>query len=145
MDIFLQLFTALLGSAGFALIFNLRARYLALAAAGGVLCWGTYLLMTFCGEALFPASLIAAAVSALYAEIAARFAKAPATLILIPTVIPLIPGSSLYYTMSRLCLRDWAEAREYAVSTGLCAVGIAAGVGVIFALFTTAQIIKKKK
>lgn len=44
MQNFIGLLTALLGSAGFALIFNVRKQLLPLAALGGALCWGTYLL-----------------------------------------------------------------------------------------------------
>lgn len=44
MQTFIGLLTALLGSAGFALIFNVRKQLLPLAALGGAVCWGTYLL-----------------------------------------------------------------------------------------------------
>ena len=40
MQIWVGLLTALLGSAGFALLYNVRKQLLALAALGGVLCWG---------------------------------------------------------------------------------------------------------
>ena len=44
MSNFMTLLTALLGSAGFALLFNVRKQLLPLAALGGALCWGAYLL-----------------------------------------------------------------------------------------------------
>ena len=43
MSNFMTLLTALLGSAGFALLFNVRKQLLPLAALGGALCWGCLL------------------------------------------------------------------------------------------------------
>ena len=62
MQNFIGLLTALLGSAGFALIFNVRRQLLPLAALGGAVCWGTYLLAGCATESVFLQSFAASAI-----------------------------------------------------------------------------------
>ena len=45
----------------------------------------------------------------IYSEIWARILKTPATTVLMPTVIPLIPGGSLYYAMDAALRRDMPQ------------------------------------
>ena len=45
------------------------------------------------------ALLIASAMASVFAEILARIVKSPGTVLLMPMLIPLIPGGNLYYTM----------------------------------------------
>lgn len=131
----IELFTGLLGSVGFALLFNLRKKYLPFAALGGVICWGTYLLAEHFGSGVFLASFAAAFISALFAEIMARIAKAPVTIFLITTLIPLVPGGSLYNTMYSIVTGNLAEAKNYGSSTFYCVLGIASGICAVTALF----------
>lgn len=120
---------AIVGSAGFALLFGLRANKILYAAAGGGIGWAVYLLCElFLTRDILICSLIAAAVGTAYAELLARLLRTPATVILIPTVIPLVPGGSLYYTMSSLIASDRVATAAYGMATVKCAVGIAAGI-----------------
>ena len=104
------LLAALLGSAGFALIFNVRKQLLPLAALGGALCWGTYLLAGQATDSVFLQSFAASAVTAVWSEALARIKKTPAQQYLIIGLIPLVPGGTLYYAMSALVRQDWAQA-----------------------------------
>lgn len=131
----LQLVTAFTGSLGFGLVFHLRRKLLLSVALGGLLCWGVYLLCIAWLEGLFLSTLIASAFAAFYAEGLARFFKAPATLFLIPTVVPLIPGSTLYYAMSAAVGGDWMEAREFGAQTVQYALGIAIGISLVWAFW----------
>lgn len=120
---------AALGAAGFALIFGLRTNKILYAAIGGGISWAVYILCeVFLTNDLLVCSLIAAAAGTAYSEILARILKTPATVILIPTVIPLVPGGSLYYTMSSLIASDKAGFASYGMATAKYAVGIAAGI-----------------
>ena len=76
-------------------------------------------------------SLISSAVCAAYAQIAARILKAPATVFLIPEVLPLIPGSGLYYTMSHAVQKHWFLTRYFGYRTMMFALGIAAGICIV--------------
>jgi uncharacterized membrane protein YjjB (DUF3815 family) len=64
----------------------------------------------------------------------ARWRKTPATLFVIPGMVPLVPGSSLYNTMSYAVRGEMEAARAYGTKTLLCALAIAAGISFVTAL-----------
>lgn len=129
----IQLISAFIGSLGFCFVFNVRGKLVLPAAIGGMLCWGVYLLYESALGGMFMPTLIASAFAALYGEVLARIFRAPAPVFLIPTVIALIPGSTLYYMMSCAVRQDWAMAREYGSQTGTYALGIAIGISLVWA------------
>lgn len=143
--ILLQLIMAFIGSVSFCFVFNLRKQLILIASMGSVLCWGIYLLgaQWYNGE-LIPC-MLASAAAALYAEVLARIKKAPATLFLITAVLPVIPGSKLYYTMSSFVHKNWGLAKEYGVRTIESAVAIAVGISLIWAGSVMLQNILKNR
>ena len=145
MDALIQLLTGALGSVGFAMIFRLRPSFLPLAALGGLLNWGSYLLLFHFTEGLFLSCLVASALSAVYAELLAKWLHAPATVFLVPTVIPSIPGSNLYYTMAAAVAGDLAGTAQNALLTAEYAFGIAAGISIVWAAFAIHYSPKGKK
>lgn len=143
-DALIQLLTAFIGALGFSLVFNVRRELLLSASLGGMLVWGVYL---FCGhffEGVFLPSLVAAAFASLYSEILARVKKAPATVFYTPALIPLVPGGSLYYTMSYAIRGEWESMSLSGSSTAYCALGIAVGMSLVLSTdFTLRKIIGK--
>lgn len=141
---YIQLVPALLGSMGFALVFNLDLKHLALASLGGLLGWLIYLL---CEGALalnvFWASLIAAFCADLFSQISARITRTPTTLFLISAIIPLVPGSSLYYTASALVLNN-GQFAHYGLTTVLVVLAMALGVGISSSIFALLPNLRKK-
>lgn len=107
MNYALQLLYAILGSIGFALIFNVKAKRLVTAGVGGLTCWGVYLLTMYFSKSMFLSAFLSAVTCGLLGEVFARIFKAPTTIFMITAVITLIPGSSLYYTMQYAVLNDW--------------------------------------
>ena len=144
-DIIVQLIMGMLGSLGFALLFGLKRQYLASAAIGGLIGWGLYLIGDYAFDSIFLACFLASAFCALYSEIIARIQKAPTTLFFITSVVPLIPGSTLYYTFSKVVIRDWPSAKHYGMLTLQYALAIAAGSCAIWAITLTIENIKKSK
>ena len=134
MEVIIQLVTAFFGSLGFALLFGLPRRYLLPAALGGMLSWGVYVLLRLGLSSAFLCCLAASAFAVVYAEVLARFLRTPATLFVIPAVIPLVPGSSLYYAMSCVVQRDLETARAYGTETLEFALAIAAGMSFVLAI-----------
>ena len=128
MSNFMTLLTALLGSAGFALLFNVRKQLLPLAALGGALCWGAYLLAGVWTQSVFVQSFAASAVTAVWSEILARVKKTPAQQYL-------VPGATLYYAMSAVVQQDWAQAQFHGYRVTAFVLGIAAGVSLTLSLF----------
>ena len=132
--IIVQLATAFLGSGGFSLLFGLRRRYLVLASLGGMLGWVIYLLVDAWLHIGFLSYLLAAAFGVVYAEVLARRLKTPATLFVIPAIVPLVPGSSLYAAMSCAVRGDMNAAREFGSQTLEYALAIAAGISFVVAI-----------
>ena len=85
---------------GFFLLFNVHGWGSILCAAGGVLTWLTYLLCLSLGCGTYGANFFAAAVAAAYAEGMARMRKYPVTSYQVISIVPLLPGAGIYYTMS---------------------------------------------
>ena len=132
-DIVSQLLSAFVGALGFALVFGMRKRYLFAASLGALLGWGVYMLVdALIGDVFLP-SLAAAAFALTYSEMMAKALKTPATLFVIPAIIPLVPGGSLFYTMSCAVHGDLENARLYGTRTGECALAIAAGISIVLA------------
>lgn len=124
----LQVICAGLGTLGFALFFHVQARHLLLATLGGALSWVLYLAVLTGGGNVFVAALVSSLVVCLWAETFARVRKAPATIFLIPGIIPLLPGGSLYYTMSALIATDMETVILKGKETGMVAMGIVVGI-----------------
>ena len=129
----IELGTAFIGSLGFALMFHVRRVFWIPGALGGMLSWGIYLLGTSQTEGVFIPCLLASAFAALYAEVLARILKAPATIFFIPSVVPLIPGSTLYYTMSYAVQGAWDTSGTYGFLTVQYALSIASGISLVWA------------
>jgi uncharacterized membrane protein YjjP (DUF1212 family) len=89
-----------IGCLGFSFLFNVHGKGIVLCMLGGVICWGAYCLTMILGGSENMATLIASFVTAIYSEVMARVRKCPAIGYLVLGLIPLIPGSSLYYTMN---------------------------------------------
>lgn len=98
-DIIIELIMAFLGSMGFALLYRINRKILLSASMGGALAWMIYLFVFRKTSASFSSTLIASGFAALYAEVLARIKKVPVLIYFIPAVVPMIPGSKLYYTM----------------------------------------------
>lgn len=126
-----ELLAALLGSCGFGMLFGLPRRYLPPASLGGMLGWVIYLAVNAWLHSAFLAYLLAASFGVVYAEVLARRLKTPATLFVIPAIIPLVPGSSLYSAMSCAVRGDMPAARAFGTQTLEYALAIAAGISFV--------------
>lgn len=124
----LQLITAALGSLGFSLIFNVRGKTLFWGALGGLLAWGSYLLFLSWGTSDVVGYLLSSMLITVYSEICARRFRAPATVFLMSSAIPLIPGGSLYRTMVCAVKMQGMEFLREGTHTMLLAGAISAGI-----------------
>lgn len=142
MSTLIQIITALLGSFGFALMFNLGMRNAAISSINGMCTWIIYVIIEQKVDSIFISAFVAAVWAAVFAEVAARIMKAPANQYLIVGIIPLLPGAPLYYTLSAAFAQNWQQVKDSGNSTLMFALGIAAGICVVCGLD---DIIKKVK
>ena len=131
--IMIQLITGAIGSVGFGILFHIKKKYLPLAAVGGFLSWLVFL-----------PTLMAGFVTDVYAEILARICKETSTSFFVTSVIPLIPGSTLYYCMNSIVEGNTVRALEYGRDTFLFAFGIAAGMSIAWSICYFLRTVRKK-
>ncbi len=140
-----QIAAAFVGSLGFALLFNIRSKRLIAAAVGGLISWLLFVVI----HKWIPAEpvvyfLVACAIS-IYAEFMARILKTPTTAFIITSLIPLIPGASLYYTMVFAFQGDSAAFLPKAIYTLELAAALALGIIVSTTVVRVANRITYKK
>lgn len=122
------------GSLGFAVLFNTRGKRILIFAVGGAVFWGLYLVFIHFVDNQYLGFFLSAILITIYAEVWARILKTPATTVLMPTVIPFIPGGALYYAVSAALRMDLPVFAEKARSALGLAVALAAGIMVVTSL-----------
>lgn len=114
-------------SLGFGIVFQIRGRTLLFAALGGAL---TRIVLLF-GISIFDQRILfvtlAAAFASLYAEILASRLHMPSTVLLYPSIVPLIPGDLLYDAAVGLLLQDHEQFVYSASNLILALLGLSIG------------------
>ncbi len=124
-----------LGSVGFGMIFEVRKNRLLCVGIGGVICWGMYLFSRdVMGCDILISSLISSASTFTYVEIMSRILRIPTIILFTPSSVPLIPGGSLYYAMNAAVQKNLERTVMYGMQTLQCALGIALGISLVFAV-----------
>ena len=145
MNPFVQILMGGLGTLGFNLLFHIRGRKLMLATLGGVISWSVFLALesVYSGEAL--RYFVAAAAVTAYGEILARVKKTPTTTFLVPSIIPLIPGSALYYTMNYALNKQWSQFAQQAFYTLQLALSLAVGIIAVTTVVRLITVLLRKR
>ena len=136
----IQILTATVGSLGFGLLFNIRGKRLIAVAVGGGVGWALYLMFFALTESLGFSYFLVSIMVSLYSEVMARIYKAPAIIFISPSLIPLVPGASLYYTMSHALSSNSESFLSSALTTITAAAALS--VGIIVATILTKLITK---
>lgn len=123
-----QIITAGIASLGFAMLYNVRGKRLVVTILGGILSWSLYLLLnSFIGNMAMQYFFVTVFLTT-YTEIAARIVKTPTTTFLVSAIIILMPGGSLFNTMSCAIQGNWNDFFIYGVDTVTISVAIALGI-----------------
>lgn len=130
-DIIIKIVAGVISTFGFAVIFRLKPSQWVFATLDGLVACGCYFLFTELIGDVFWTNALAAFFAAALAEVFARVCKAPTTVFVFPGCIALVPGGSLYYSMSNLLAENYKDAFSYLLTTA--EVGIAIGTGIIIA------------
>lgn len=120
---------AAIGTSAFSVLFGLRVTDAVLASLGAAGGWSIMQVMPPEASIAF-SSFVAAFVSGLYSEIVARFRHRPATVYMISSIIPLVPGGGMYYTMLASVEGKTSQSLEIGMTAMMTAFSIAAGLAV---------------
>lgn len=125
-----------LGSLCPAILFNTDKKNLIWAGLSGTLGMliNDQILAIFPNTDLLAVFLGTAAV-AVYSELMARIRKTPATIFLIPGIIPLVPGVDAYRTIQLITENDYPTAMTYGVAAVAKACLMAFGIMTVSAVF----------
>ncbi|AWZ49062.1 threonine/serine exporter family protein [Hathewaya limosa] len=138
-----EIFYSFLGSLGFAVLFNIRGKNLVASSIGGALGWFIYKFFLIYNLTSSNTSIFLATLGiSIYSEIMARVLKQPVTVFVIAAMIPLVPGSGMYYTTFATVQGDIFKAVHLGLKTLYDAGSIAIG---IILVSTIARILKQKK
>lgn len=126
-NVAVQLVSCGIASMGFAWLFKAATKQSVYAGIGGVLTCGTYLIVEWLHGSMFFCAVGSAAVVAAYAFIMSRYHRAPATIFLTTSIMPVVPGASLFYMMYGFEQGDYVLANQQAISLATTCLAIAFG------------------
>lgn len=145
-SLFVQCIGSTIGCIGFAILFNIHGPGILLCTFGGLLTWVVYAIALKFGLGDIIAYFLGAVFASAYAEIMARIRKYPAISYLVVSIISLIPGSGIYYTMEFAVRGQMEHFSDKCMQTiaiaGIMALGILL-VSTIFRMLNTSKISKK--
>ena len=126
--VIIKIIAGFISTIGFAILFRLKPTHWILAAIDGLLACVCYFAFADIFGNVFLPNLLASLVCAFGAELFARLAKAPSTVFLLPGIIALVPGGTLYYSMSNLLNSNYIEAGHNLLLTAEVAIAIGGGI-----------------
>lgn len=140
-----SIITCLLGACSVGIMFNCQLKKILFGVGNILVTFVIYLIFEYYyGDNVFLQYFVPTLFAAFVAEILARLFKAPSTIFLVPAIIVLVPGGSLYYTVNFIVNSDMAQAKIWGESALLSLLGIAVGISVVSALFQIVHPVKGK-
>ncbi len=144
---YVQMIAAIISSGAYAIVIGLKKPIrLIFSALGGGIAQLSFYLLSKTGLNTVICIIIAAALCAAYSQVLARFQKTPSTVFVIPSILPLVPGKLLYYTMSYMLRGNTDKFISSGLNTLLYAIAIAFGLIAVIAVFSVCtSMIRKAK
>lgn len=135
---------ALLATLGFGIVFNIKGNKLIFASLGGFITWYLYLLTLNYTNSTLLALFYASLCAGFYSEVLARLLKSPVTTFSICSIIPLVPGGGMYYTMLESVQGNVNKSLTTGLSTISSAGAIAIGILLASSLTKVALFLYRK-
>ncbi len=126
-NVAVQLLSCGVASMGFALLFKAAVKQSFYAGIGGLVTCACYLVVQAFGGNDFAAVMAGAAFVAAYAYVMSRVHRAPATIFLTTSIMPVIPGATLFYLMHGLVQEDYRLASQQTIALAQTCLAIAFG------------------
>ena len=128
MQYIIEVLMAVVGAVAFSVIFNIHGKKLIITGIGGAITWSTYLLVYNFTNNVFVSCLLATIVIMFYTELMARVSKNPVIILLVPMLVPMVPGGDLYYMMANVVMDNSELGRFYGQKLVLEVGAIAFGI-----------------
>ena len=132
-DVLWHVFGATVCTLGLVLMYNLEVRSACFAVVGAMIACSIFEFYVYYNGNVFVGALISALAVGSFADIMAHVLKTPTTILLIPGIVPMVPGGLLFNTMLSILDNDTNASREYGTRALLVALGLT--VGIISATF----------
>ncbi len=117
-----------IGCIGFSILFNIHDLGILICPLGGTMAWVIFCIASDMTGSDILGYFWAAVMASSYSEIMARIRKFPAITYLVISILPLIPGAGVYYTMNHAVRGDmdaFASQGMYTIGiAGIMAIGI---------------------
>lgn len=125
----------------FGIVLDLPKKYLVWSGVTGGVCWLVYLLIREETGSLIFAAFLSGLSVALLGHILARILRAPVSVFLIPGILPLVPGTSIYNCVYNIIRSSREQSTYYLIETMQIAGAIAMAVFLMDSMF---KMIKNK-
>lgn len=112
---------------GFSILFNIPSKNIFMSAVCGAVGWATYWVVMKTAHSPIVGSLMGAFVAGILGEYFAVKNRRPATVFIIPAILPLVPGYGLYNTMFNAIQKNYATAGNIGIEALMIALSIALG------------------
>ncbi len=137
-----QFFIVFFATLGFGLYFNSPLKAILSTCILSGLIWIFFKVLYLNYNDYTISAFFASFVLGLCGEFLARKLKTPATIFIIPSLFPMVPGANIYYTMYYFIFEDYKTALSNAVDTLTIALYLA--IGIVFSLATSKIILAIK-
>lgn len=126
-----EVLSAAVATAAFGILFNIHGKNLTLAGVNGGLGYFVFAISVANDYESYIGMFFASVAMTIFAEVSARWRKAPATMFLAAALIPIVPGGRLFNFVLHLLEGDNALAVVDGINTLLEAGAIAVGIIVV--------------
>lgn len=144
LEIIKQVLLSFLSTIGFSIIFNIPKGFVIKSGFVGSIGWLVFYICNLFLKNIIISTFLAAITVGIFGEIFARHYKKPATVFIIPGIIPLVPGAGMYYTMLALVEENFYTAATKGTETFFIAAAISTGIIISTTLSTSIRRVKNK-
>lgn len=122
-----QFIYSFISTIGFSVIFNIPKGLILKSGMVGGIGWLVYYISSLFFSNSIISTFFASLTVGILGELSARYYKKPATVFIIPGIIPLVPGAGMYYTMLALIEENFYAAATKGTETIFIAAAISTG------------------
>ena len=134
MEYIIQAILAFFACIGFAVVYNAPKRHLIFCGITGAIGWFVYSIVDFSDSMTFYAVILSSMAITTTSRILSHVRREPSTIFLIPGILPLVPGTGMYYAMYYMIYNEPDTALQYLADALKVAGGISLGIVIILSL-----------